>query len=539
MPELAQRYEHNEVEPRIRKFWADKGVFSFNPKTTKKIFSVDTPPPTISGKMHLGHACSYTQQDFMVRFKRMQGFEIFYPFGTDDNGLATDRMIEKMKGVKSAEMGREEYVKLVLKALEEIRPAFVEDWKKLGVSCDFSYYYTTIDEHSRRISQKSFIDLYDMGREYRKESPTLWCPECRMAIAQVEMKDKEISSVFNDIIFKIDGKDVAIATTRPELLPACVAVFVHPDDKRYEKLVGKKAKVPLLGFDVPVLKDERVEQEKGTGIVMCCTFGDQTDIEWYLAHKLPLKMVLTREGRLNENAGKYAGLSIRQARKQIIEDLKAAGLLTKEEPIKHNVNTHERCGTEIEILNAKCWFIKYLDLKETFLELGKKMKWYPDFMQVRYQNWIKGLQWDWCISRQRHYGVPFPLWYCKKCGEVMLADEKDLPVDPTSSKPKKKCKCGSADFEPETDVMDTWATSSLSPQLCLQLVKDEKVRKKMYPMSLRPQAHDIITFWLFNTVVKSWLHFKTIPWTDIAISGYVLDPHGQKMSKSKGNVIDP
>jgi len=536
---MESRYDHRVIEPKIREFWEKNRVFAFNERTTRKIFAVDTPPPTISGAMHLGHAFSYSQQDFMVRFMRMRGNEIYYPFGTDDNGLATDRLIEKMKKVRSADMDRGEYVKLVLKTLGEIRPGFVRVWKDLGISCDFSYYYTTIDDHCRRISQKSFIDLYKMGREYRKEAPTLWCPECRMAIAQVEMKDKELTSSFKDIAFKIGGEDVVIATTRPELLPACVAVFVHPDDGRYKKYVGKKAAVPLMGMEVPVLADAKVDQDKGTGMVMCCTFGDQTDIEWYLEHKLPMRVVLTKDGKMNERAGKYAGMFIKEARKRIIEDLREADLLRGETPIKHMVNTHERCGTEIEILNAKCWFIKYLDLRGEFIKLGGEMRWHPDFMRVRYDNWIKGLKWDWCISRQRHYGVPFPVWYCRKCGEPMLADEGDLPVDPLTDKPKGKCKCGSKDFEPERDVMDTWATSSMSPQLALQLVKDEKTRKRMYPMGLRPQAHDIITFWLFNTVVKSWLHYKTVPWKDIAISGFVLDPYGVKMSKSKGNAIAP
>ncbi|MBW2999443.1 valine--tRNA ligase, partial [Candidatus Woesearchaeota archaeon] len=523
--ELPKIYDFKVEEPKWQRFWEEKAIYKFDPKSKKEIYSVDTPPPTVSGKMHMGHAFSYAQQDFAVRFHRMLGKNVFYPFGTDDNGLATDRMIEKMKGVKSAEMDRKEYVKLCLETLEEIRPKYIADWKKIGMSCEWSIYYTTINEHCQRISQKSFIDLYKAGREYQKEAPTIWCPHCNTAIAQVELEDRELTSFFSDIVFKLeDGSDLIIATTRPELLASCVAVFFHPDDDRYKKLKGKKAKVPLFNHEVPILPDERADPEKGTGIVMCCTFGDQTDIEWYKAHNLPLIMSITGDGKMNEKAGKYKGMTIKEAREKIIEDLKKENLLVKEKKISHTVNVHERCGTEVEILNTKQWFIKYLDLKDTFLKAGKQMKWFPPHMRVRYDNWIKGLQWDWCISRQRHFGVPFPVWYCKKCEEVILAEKDQLPVDPLTDKPKKPCKCGSKDFVPEKDMLDTWATSSLTPQIAAELFIEKGLYDKLYPMNLRPQAHDIITFWLFNTVVKSQMHAKKNPWKDIMISGFALDP---------------
>ncbi len=546
--ELPKKYQPQEVESKWQKYWEEKAIYRFDPKSEKPVYSIDTPPPTVSGKMHLGHSFSYSQQDFLVRYKRMKGFNIFFPFGTDDNGLATERLIEKEKGVKSAQMDRQEFVKLCLTTLKKIRPKYLADWKAIGMSCQWDIFYTTIDDHSRKISQWSFLDLYQKGREYRKEAPTVWCPECRTAIAQVEMEDKQIESTFNDIVFKIENQDssqksqdLIIATTRPELLPACVAIFYHPEDKRYQKLKGKKAKVPLFNFEVPILKDERADPEKGTGIVMCCTFGDQTDVEWFKAHNLPLKEAITKEGLMTEIAGKYQGLKIKQAREKIIEDLKAQGLLKKQEKITHPVNVHERCGTELEILNSKQWFIKYLDLKDQFLEQGKIINWHPAHMISRYNNWVKGLQWDWCISRQRLFGVPFPVWYCAQCDEVILAKEEDLPVDPLKDTPPvKQCpQCESKEFIPENDVLDTWATSSLTPQLSTWLLKDKKLQDKVYPMSLRPQAHDIISFWLFNTLVKSYLHFKKIPWKNVAISGWALDPKGRKMSKSKGNVIEP
>ncbi len=542
--EIPKKYNPQFEEPEIQKFWEDNKIFAFDIKSKKKIYSIDTPPPTVSGKMHMGHAFGNSQQDFVARFKRMRGFNVLQPFGTDDNGLPTQNLIQKLKKVKASMMDRKEFVKLCNDTLaKELRPKYLSDWKRLGISCDWDISYSTIDEHCRKISQWSFIELFKKDRAYRKEAPVIWCPKCQTAVAQVELEDKELDSHFNDIVFKVDDKELIIATTRPELLPACVSVFFHPDDERYKKFEGKKAKVPLFDFEVPILPDIKADPDKGTGIVMCCTFGDQTDMEWQKQHNLEIKTAINKDGTMTELAGKYQGMKIKEARKAIIEDMKEAGFLLKQQQIKHDVNVHERCGTEVEFVHSKQWFIRYLDLKEDMLKWGNELDWFPTHMKNRYDNWVQGLQWDWCISRQIYFGIPFPVWYCEDCGNIILADEKHLPVDPMEDKPPVDAcpKCESKNIVGEKDIINTWATSSLTPTIVKDLFKGTDVYDDLInnPMDLRPQGHDIISFWLFNTVVKSQLHFNIKPWQDCFINGWMLDPKGKKMSKSKGNIIEP
>ena len=528
-----EAYEPLNAEEKIRKFWEKEKIYKFNHKQKGAVYSVDTPPPTVSGNMHIGHAFSYSQQDFIARFKRMSlsgKGQVFYPFGTDDNGLPTERLVEKIKGVKSKEMTRSEFIKLCLTTLKQITPDFVEDWKRIGVSADFDLSYSTIDENSRRISQKSFLELYKKNQAFKKEFPSIWCPECQTSIAQAELEDKEIPSLFTTIKFSVSEKGILIATTRPELLGACVAVFVNPEDKRYKSLVGKTARVPIFGFEVPIIADKSASMEKGTGALMVCSYGDKYDVDSVNKYKLKPKVIFDRNGTVN--IGVYKGLRIKQARKKVLEDLKEKNLITEQKQIVHVVNVHDKCGTEIEFIPTEQWFVKVLDKKKEFLQQGKKIKWYPEHMSKRYENWINGLDWDWNISRDRHFGVPIPVWYCEGCNEIILPEEKELPIDPLQT--KKKCPKCKKEAKPEEKVLDTWATSSLSPQIASSLV-DNKVK---IPFSLRPQAHDIIRTWAFYTIVKSYLHEKEVPWNDIMVSGFVT-LKGEKMSKSKGNVIEP
>ncbi len=535
---LEKKYKAKESEPKWQEFWQEKGIYKFDENSDKPVYSIDTPPPTVNGKIHIGHIFSYSQAEIMARYKRMKGFNVFYPFGFDDNGLPTERLVEKTNGIKAHQTTREHFTELCLEQTKELEKQFKKLFISAGFSCDWGHEYSTISPKAQITSQKSFIDLYNKKRVYFSEAPALWCTECRTAIAQAELETKEIPSLFNYLRFYIEGEGdnfVEIATTRPELLAACQCIFIHPEDEKNKYLLGKRIRVPLFDFTVPVLEDEKVELGKGSGVVMCCTFGDLTDLEWFNKHKLTFKEAILQDGTMSAICGKYAGMPILDARKAMIEDLKEQGHMIKQEKIAHNVATHERCGTPMEITIKKQWFIDILSNKQKYLDAGDKIKWYPAHMKGRYRNWVENLEWDWCISRQRYFGVPFPVWYCKDCGAVKVADIADLPVNPLTSQPRTACECGCTEFIPEKDIMDTWATSSVTPLINLDWYDDEKFRKNMTPMSVRPNAHDIIRTWDFYTIVKSLYHTDDIPWNDVMISGHVMASKGEKISKKKSN----
>lgn len=533
-------YDPKKIEPKIQELWEKNKIFRFDSKSKKPVFTIDTPPPTISGTLHMGHAMHYTQFEFIARFKRMKGFNVFFPIGWDDNGQPTERFIEKEHNIDLDKVSKSEFIKIVKREIKKVEENYKKDLMTLGHSYDWSLLYRTIEDNCARNSQLSFVDLFKKNLVYRSEEPTIWCVSCRTALSQADVEDKHRTTQLFYIDFELENKEkISIATTRPELLPACVGIFVNPNDTRYRKLIGKKAIVPIFNQKVPIMQDDKVDPEFGTGIVMICTFGDKTDIEWWKIHKLPFKIVITKDGKLNENAGKYKGLKLEQAKKEIVKDLEKIGVLKKKESLEQTVGTCWRCHNPVEFIITKQWFIKIIENKDKLIEQGRKIKWYPEYYRKRYEDWINNLSWDWLISRQRHHGIPIPVWYCKKCDNVIIPDEKDLPIDPETHKPKKKCKCGSDEFVPEKDVFDTWMTSSLTPQIALGWAENDEMFKKYFPENLRPQGHDIIRTWAFYTIVKAFYHFNEIPWKDIMISGHALDPKGKAMHKSLGNVIEP
>ena len=534
---LDKKYNALEKEEKWMNYWKEKKIYAFQPDH-REVFSIDTPPPTVNGKIHIGHIFSYSQTEMIARYKRLRGYNIFYPFGFDDNGLPSERLVEKEQGKRAHEIGREAFSKLCYDTTDQYESEFKHLFSRLGVSTDWDIAYKTVSPSTIKISQMSFLELAKKGHCYHKESPALWCNECLTSIAQAELETKTIQTTFNYIRFKTveSQESFIIATTRPELLPAIVAVFVNPNDTKNKHLIGQHASIPIINVEVPIMGDSHVDADKGTGIVMCCTFGDQTDIEWWKKYQLPLKYIFSKEGRIDESVPSYGGLKIKEAREKIMDDLETGGYVEKIEQLEHEVQTHERCGREVEYAIMNQWFIDIMNHKDDFLRIGNEIKWYPAHMHHRYNEWVENILWDWCISRQRYFGVPFPIWYCKECGEVMFADIKDLPVNPLVDFPKSSCpKCGSIEFIPEVDVMDTWATSSVTPLINMRYGMEDNYESYLKPMSLRTNASEIIRTWDFYTIVKSFYHFGMKPWNHVMISGFVMASKGEKISKSKGN----
>ena len=532
---LDKKYNFKEKETKWMEYWNNNKIYEFK-RDGREVYSIDTPPPTVNGKIHIGHIFSYSQAEMIARYKRLRGYNVFYPFGFDDNGRPSERLVEKEQGKKAHEIGREAFSKLCYETTNKSEAEFKKLFQRAGFSADVENAYKTVSPSSSKISQLSFIKLVEQGNCYHKESPALWCNECLTSIAQAELETKTIKTTFNYLNYETtDGETFTIATTRPELIPAIVCVFVNPTDEKHNYLIGKTAHIPVIDVEVPIMADEKVDAEKGTGIVMCCTFGDQTDIEWWKKYNLPLKNIFTKDGHIVDSVKKYGGLTIKQARKQIIEDFSEAGYLVKIEELEHEVQTHERCGKEVEYTIMNQWFIDIMNHKKDFLKIGNDIKWHPAHMQARYNEWVENIMWDWCISRQRYFGVPFPVWYCEDCGKVILADKEDLPVNPLTDKPKHSCTCGCNRFIPEKDIMDTWQTSSVTPLINMKYGEKENYEDILKPMSLRCNAHDIIRTWDFYSIVKGYYNFNLTPWENIMISGFVMANKGEKISKSKSN----
>ncbi|MGF7142777.1 valyl-tRNA synthetase [Anaerotaenia torta] len=531
---MEKHYNANQIEKQMQEFWEEKQIYKFKPEHQGEVYSIDTPPPTVSGSLHIGHLFSYAQAEMIARFRRMQGDNVFYPFGFDDNGLPTERLVEREEGIYAKDLPRSEFIEKCKATTEKYETEFKGLWKSLGFSVDWSMQYETISPDVRRISQELFLELVKMDKAYTKESPVLWCTECQTSIAQAELDTADVDSTFNYIPFMVEGRAVLVATTRPELLYGCVCLFVNPEDERYQDIIGKKAAVPLYHYEIPVLADEKAGIEKGTGVVMCATFGDSTDAEWVRDHQLPYRRVILPDGTISGDVPLIGGMKVKAARKEIIRLLEEEGLLHKSEPITHTVATHERCGKEVEIIPSRQWYIDILTDKDKFLEAADRINWYPAHMKNRYISWVENLKWDWCISRQRYFGVPFPVWYCKACKKAVYARLEQLPVNPLETEYDGICQCGCREFVPESAVFDTWATSSVTPQI------NQRTGIRLTPMSMRTHAHEIIRTWTFYSIVRSLYHTGDIPWKDLMINGFVLAKKGEKISKSKNNsALDP
>jgi valyl-tRNA synthetase len=525
-------YDHHAVEDAVRRLWESHDIYRYDRDGTGPVFSVDTPPPYVSAAhLHVGHAMSYSQPDFIVRFRRMLGERVFYPIGFDDNGLPTERYVEQAYGVRAVDMPRAEFVALCLAETRRTAEGYEDLWRRLGLSLDWSLRYSTIDDRCQRTAQTSFIKLHEAGHLRRAQDPILWCTEDRTSLAQADVEDLERTSRLFTIRFAGPaGEPLLIATTRPELLPACVALYHHPGDSRYAGL--ERARVPLFGYEVPVRADEDVDPEYGTGLMMVCTFGDSEDVLRWRRDQLALRLVVEPDGRLGPLAGEFAGLAVTQARSAIVKALSSAGRLIDSVPVRQVVGVHERCQTPVEFQIRPQWFIVVREHADRFRARAAELEWIPPYMQRRLEDWIDGLKWDWNITRQRRYGVPFPVWFCASCAAPVLARLTDLPVDPLADRPPADAcpSCGAAELVPDPDVMDTWMTSSLTPQINDGWALGG-TDPALAPMSMRVQAFEIIRTWLFYSVVQSELLFGRLPWRTALISGWGLSEQGKKLSK--------